>query len=63
MYERVNGTARITNALRSILGDPRALSVLAKELRYVPEQLSEDIKALSDTIDELNERREEDTGK
>lgn len=55
MYELKQGSARLVNALWNRAQDPEAIRKLAEVLYYVPEQLQEDIKALSDFYDQAEQ--------
>lgn len=55
MYERKNGTKRLLKALQNTDNIER----LAEVLRYVPEQLEQDIEALGDYIRDAEEAEEE----
>ena len=47
MFELNGGSARLVAALASWGEDPEALQALAQVLRYMPEQLQQDIQALN----------------
>ena len=55
MYERKNGTKRLLRALE----DTENLERLAEVLRYVPEQLEQDIRAFSDYVRDVEETEKE----
>lgn len=58
--ERLNNVRRLAYALYSTTGDPAAMRQLARILRYMPEQLAEDIADLeSYTSDKVNADRAE----
>lgn len=48
MYELKQGTARIVCTLDQLREDPVTVNRLAQILHYVPEQLTQDLQALSD---------------
>lgn len=50
MYEPVNGPRRLSGALERAAADPDRLARLADVLNYLPDQLQEDIRALSDHL-------------
>ncbi len=55
MYERKNGTKRLLRALQNT----EDLKRLAEVLRYMPDQLEQDIEALGDYIRDAEEAEEE----
>ena len=55
MYERKNGTKRLLEALQNT----EDIKSLAEVLRYVPEQLEQDIEAFRDYVRDAEEAEEE----
>ena len=58
MYELIHGSARLTSALENAAAEPAKVEALARLLNYIPDQLREDIQALSD----FRQKAEEDRG-
>lgn len=50
MYELYRGSERLSGALYAVMDDKNTISILAKYLYYVPDQLQEDIQALDDRL-------------
>lgn len=59
MYELRNGTSRLVRALMVAKYDPTALQMIAKVTNYLPDQLEQDIQALSDFVDMANDKDNE----
>lgn len=55
MYERTGGTKRLASALYAVKDDNQAITIIAEALRYLPQQLKEDIQAINDYVDETQE--------
>ena len=48
MYELMNGSRRLVDALERRMDDPESLAALADDLYYCEDQLKQDIQALVD---------------
>lgn len=58
MYELINGSKRLVNALYNRKDNRKIIERLAHELDYIPAQLAEDITALNDFMDREREKNE-----
>ncbi len=57
-YEKRNGPLRLVRVFQTL--DDREIEIVAHYLRYIPSQLKEDINALHDYVEEVEEERRED---
>lgn len=61
MYELRNGSRRIARALRDVQYDDTVIANLTRILNYAtPDQLREDIRALDDRLDMIDQQEHED---
>jgi hypothetical protein len=60
MYELRRGSARLVSALFNVQNDDYTINRLANYLNYIPQQLREDIQALSDFMDEQRAKEQEE---
>lgn len=56
MYEFLNGTARVIDAMERAAADPERLKYLANVLYYCEDQLAQDIAAAADYYDRFRDQ-------